>query len=987
MLLESTAEGIFGLDIEGRCTFINKAAATMLGYKPEDCLGRDIERMICHNDVNEPAAAAQNGFIQRAKLPGGRRDQEAIFWRSDKTCFPVENSSYPISTGENQISGAVVTFTDISERKQAESSQRKRLEEIQVLHEIGQTILNSKDLQTIVESILDKIQSLGGFELGLVRLLDRGSNLRKPVASRGYRNPEKIRSVASDPDDPRFASSHASVLEAGQAKIIDDVPAAPGIRTIKQEGAKSAVIVPIRMEAVIIGTILLASRAPKTFKEEEIRLLEAIGHQLGIAVQKSWLEEATQSNLDRIRALHEIGKAITSTLDLGAILQILFEKIGQYVPYHAASLRLKNPETGLLEIVAAPNTDLKQREFFSQTGDGLTRVVFESQAPLIVKNIQQDPRATNPALTREIGFVSMLGVPLVAKGECLGVLALFTREEYEPSSEEVDFALALAGQAAMAIQNSHMYQQVQKRETDIEQARERLATLYSIAAASCESLDLDSVLKEVIRRITEIFKFNATRIFLFDSAREKLLLRASFETSPELFEGLTTFLPGQGLIGKVAESGEPLIFDDVTNDPRYLDLSHSKRTRKLKQSFLAVLPIKGKYRTLGSMLLSHAQPRSVSSNEIDLLTAITRQVAIAVENMALFEETVKRAEELWAKTLELAAANKVKDEFLSIMSHELRTPLNVILGYLALVRDKMFGDLNAEQDNALGKINRQTAHLLSMVQDILRVTQLDSGGDFVHWERVSVSSFLEELKVPYELPLDKEIAILWDYPDDLPVVETDKEKLTRVLQNLINNAIKFTDHGTITVSVRVVEDSEQRAVSGEQLAENREQIPVKGSERPVVSCQRSVVSQKTIQNETRPTQNAKPETRNSHSSTPDPKPHTLDARLSTRIEFKVTDTGSGIPSESLPFIFEKFHQVDSSNTRDYGGVGLGLYIAKKETELLGGKIEVESELGKGTVFTVSLPCDRGTTIVSESPLDAGPQTLDSKPELLPLEER
>jgi signal transduction histidine kinase len=125
----------------------------------------------------------------------------------------------------------------------------------------------------------------------------------------------------------------------------------------------------------------------------------------------------------------------------------------------------------------------------------------------------------------------------------------------------------------------------------------------------------------------------------------------------------------------------------------------------------------------------------------------------------------------------------------------------------------------------------------------------------------------------------------------LPVVKTDSEKLKHILQNLINNAIKFTERGSVTISARLTPTG--------------------------LSPQASA----------------------------------------TFVEFKVADTGGGIAEEFLPVIFEKFRQVDSSETRPYGGVGMGLYIVKKFTELLGGGVEVESEPGKGSTFTVTIPCE------------------------------
>ena len=140
--------------------------------------------------------------------------------------------------------------------------------------------------------------------------------------------------------------------------------------------------------------------------------------------------------------------------------------------------------------------------------------------------------------------------------------------------------------------------------------------------------------------------------------------------------------------------------------------------------------------------------------------------------------------------------------------------------------------------------------------------------------------------------------MLWDHNSDLPVVRTDTGKLRQILRNLIDNAIKFTERGQVTVSARVLNDVTPPARSRSA-----------GADKP---------GQKWV-------------------------------------EFKIVDTGIGIQLEALPTIFGMFRQVDSSQTRSYGGVGMGLYIVQKLTDLLGGSIAVESELGKGSTFTVTIP--------------------------------
>jgi signal transduction histidine kinase len=260
---------------------------------------------------------------------------------------------------------------------------------------------------------------------------------------------------------------------------------------------------------------------------------------------------------------------------------------------------------------------------------------------------------------------------------------------------------------------------------------------------------------------------------------------------------------------------------------------------------------------------------------VRLINSIAYHLGIAVGNADLFSQ-------LTHKTSELERANKAKNEFLGVISHELRTPLNVINGYTELVKDRALGEITLAQERALGKITQQTRNLLSMINDVLQTTLIEAGAAKVVNDELNLCNLIDQLRSNYDFPLGKNMTLNWDYPSDLPVVKTDEEKLKATLQNLINNALKFTEKGTVTISVR----------------------------------------------------------------------HDLEGGL---IEFRIMDTGIGIPKESIRTIFDMFQQVDSSAAREYGGVGLGLYIVKKFTELLGGRVTVNSELGKGSCFTVRIP--------------------------------
>lgn len=231
---------------------------------------------------------------------------------------------------------------------------------------------------------------------------------------------------------------------------------------------------------------------------------------------------------------------------------------------------------------------------------------------------------------------------------------------------------------------------------------------------------------------------------------------------------------------------------------------------------------------------------------------------------------------------EVETASGIKSDFLNVMSHELRTPLNIIAGYVELLREGHLGTMEAKQVEALEKVTRQTRELLTMINGILDVTRIEGGAVLLDQKEMDLNRFIQEIKSDFALPLGKPVKIVWQCPAQLPVIYSDTAKLRSIVQNLMNNALKFTELGTITFACRHL------------------------------------------------------------------------ANLGT-FELKVEDTGTGIPPEKLPSVFDLFWQADSSEKRVHGGVGLGLYIVKKFTDLLGGQIDVQSEPGKGTLITVSIP--------------------------------
>ncbi len=251
----------------------------------------------------------------------------------------------------------------------------------------------------------------------------------------------------------------------------------------------------------LIGLVLLGQRVRRRLLQKAANDLELLVEtrtadlgeankslQQEIAVRKR-VEEEIQRDRIRLTTLQDINTAAISTLDLGGVLNMLLDKIDVLLPYAASGISLFNRETGKLERLTIRNLDEKALQATLEKSEGgLGRIVLENKAPLVIRNVQKDARLPPVAeFYIKYGFVSYLGLPLIAKGEVIGVLSLLTREEHEFSPEEIEFISTLAGQAAIAIQNSELFEQTKKQAAELEKAKEMQADFAAMIAHDLRS--------------------------------------------------------------------------------------------------------------------------------------------------------------------------------------------------------------------------------------------------------------------------------------------------------------------------------------------------------------------------------------------------------------------------------------------------------------------------------------------------------------------
>ena len=774
LILDVAGDGICGLDPDGKIIFANPAAVRMLGVQGQEIVGRPINEVVGHaRGDGSDFADGPSPIIRALRHAASCVSSDEIFRRSDGTSLVVDYVSNPIFEA-GKLSGAVVAFTDVTHRKRAQEELSERYNELATLHEIGQMIFASTDVEAMFEEILERALRLLSLDLGNLRLLHADGRM-PVVAYRGYRKPENIDRYEAKGGAPIIGGFLRRAVASRKSLVIDDITVAEGLQTFKSEAARSAIVVPITTVEESLGVIEVASRAPRKFRPDEVRILEAIGHQVGIALQKARLVQEAERRAREQEALSAIARATSQTLNFDEMLQISLEKVLEVTGREQGYIRLREPGSVHLSLAAYRGISPRYVKSLldNRRPGGKSERVFLSGEPLVVN--ETDGGAIREEIRRE-GSRALVWVPLKVMGAVVGIMNISTTRNAPFEPREVDLLVAIGNVIGVALENARLFREAERRNHELQ-------SLYTVAIAATQSLDTRVLMQVALKTTIEILGVDAGRFYVVDDKRGRLVLAAHDGIPADELPGIQEYAVGEGIIGRIATETRPLAFSDIHSDPNYAASARSRTGKRLGFRSAAGLPITLKGRTVGVIYVYGRNVREFSTRDIELFSAIGGQIGFALENGRLFQELSTKAEELERSNSEL-------QHFAYIASHDLQEPLRMVSSYMQLLSRRYKGKLDAEADEFIAFAVDGAQRMQALINALLSYSRVGTQGKA--FEPTDCEKVLDGTLASLKNAIAESGAEI--VRSALPTVVADPAQLGQLFQNLVGNALKFRDH-------------------------------------------------------------------------------------------------------------------------------------------------------------------------------------------------
>jgi signal transduction histidine kinase/ActR/RegA family two-component response regulator len=663
--------------------------------------------------------------------------------------------------------------------------------EFSILGEISQTVNEAVDLDEVLNNTLNRVTELMGVRSAGVYLLDeKGESLvftARRNFSKGFM--EGMRRLNLN------EGITGEVALTGAPMFIEDYPSHPKALPLAiEEGLRSLAVIPLKAREKIYGTLNIARRDFYNFTSYEKNLFNAIGQIIGGAMERISLYTENVRRLEEQRTLYSISQEIASRLELKVILQKIIERAVGLLGVESGSIALwdNRKRNYAIAIVHGLPESLIGNEFSISSG-GVVGEVIKGKVPVVYQDYEHHPNRMGELDSYH--FKEVLGVPLIVREMIIGAMVVNSSDpDKHFQQNEIDLLFNFAHQAAIAIGNARLY------EDSLAKIRQ-LTTLYEIGKTLSSTLDLDELLKKALELLREQWGYALCGIFFLDREKNELYLRQFLGMRLEEIRDMRFRVGIDGIVGWVAETGEPYYAPDVSKDPRYVRGSPVARSE-------AAFPVKVRDQLIGVLDIESSEPMGFDEEDIKVLSSFAGQVSISIENAQLFSDLKRTLEELKQAQDQIVQAEKLRamGEMASGVAHDFNNVLAVILGNIQLLfhqLDHLPPEEIRERVKAIEQASKDGAETVRRIQEF---TGVKRDKEFT---LLSINEIIAEVvsitqprwkdqaqKRGIQIELTKKL-------EDIPSVLGNPSELREVLTNVFFNAVDaMPEGGQLTISTQ-----------------------------------------------------------------------------------------------------------------------------------------------------------------------------------------
>jgi GAF domain-containing protein/CheY-like chemotaxis protein len=660
------------------------------------------------------------------------------------------------------------------------------------------------ELDPVFEAMLENATALCDAKYGMLWLFEDGGF--RPVALHGVppelaeeRRRETLVRV-EDPDLPlnRLPRTKELIHIADIRKEPSYIKGSrPLVALADIGGARTLLVVPILKENKLVGAIAIYRLEVRPFTGKQVALVTNFASQAVIAIENTRLLNELRESLQQQTATANVLDVISrSAFDLQRVFDTVIESAATLCEADRAFLFRFDGE--LLRLAANYNSSPELTLFTEQNPIRLGRDSGSGRAALERRTVHIPDARSDPEYSygaRNVDPIrTLLGVPILKGEDLLGVLMIYRLEVKPFTDKQIALVETFADQAAIAIENVRLFDEVQARTTELARSVEELRALGAVSQAVNTTLDLQRVLDTIVAKATQISGTEAGAIYVLDERQGEFQLSSTFGMSEELVSAVRNMHAEiSDAVGLLTETHEPSQAADLRDLPSTL-----VNEILLKTGYRArlVVPLIRSGKVIGALIVRRKAPGEFSANTVDLLKTFAAQSAVAIQNARLFSE-------LREKSREVEVASQHKSQFLANMSHELRTPLNAIIGVSEMLLEDARDFKREDEVEPLERVLRAARHLLALINDILDLSKIEAGRMELHLESFPLAPLIQDVMNTIE-PLARKNSnhIVVDTEQEIGTIYADQIRFRQALLNLASNANKFTENGTVTIAAR-----------------------------------------------------------------------------------------------------------------------------------------------------------------------------------------